>query len=274
MNGFRPVTRAGSQMFDAVAADPAGTLVVSDFDGTLAPIVSDPTKATVLPAALNALERVGALVGHVALITGRDVETVRRLGGFEGAGFARLRVLGQYGVESWDAATGEVHLPPEPPEVRELLRELPSLLNDLGVHAEIEDKGRAVAVHTRNSPNPEATHLALARPLRRMTEARGLVLEAGRNVWEAKIGNADKGKALDQLLTDPQISTVVMCGDDLGDIPAFRAVIAARERGLAGANVVAVSVEQPSVAEFADVRCDGPAGVAAWLDALADRLEA
>ena len=64
---------------------------------------------------------------------------------------------------------------------------------------------------------------------------------------------------------------VLFAGDDLGDMAAFDALgqIAAR-RGTCA--VVSGSPEAPEVAARADVLCDGPDGVAAWLTALADTV--
>ncbi len=273
MTGFETLTPAGAAIVSAIAADPSGTLLISDFDGTLSPIVDDPTQAVVLPAARDAFGRVGQLVGQVALVTGRDVRTVRRLGGFDEApGFEGLLAFGQYGAERWDAARGKLDLPPEPVEVREFLAELPAVLDELDVSVDIEDKGRAVGVHTRRSPDPAGVHAALAQPLAELAARHGLVVEAGRNVWEAKQGGIDKGQALPELVDRTGAGIVVMCGDDLGDMPAFEAVHGLRRRGIAGVNVVAASAEQPAVLAMADVRCDGPDGIAAWLNALADRL--
>ena len=65
-------------------------------------------------------------------------------------------VLGQYGVERWNAVDDEYILPPEPPQISAVAEELPEVLDSLGLAgARIEDKGRAIAVHTRLLPDPE-----------------------------------------------------------------------------------------------------------------------
>jgi len=49
-------------------------------------------------------------------------------GGFEGVpGLESMVVLGQYGVERWDAATDAYTIPPEPAEVTAAGEELPEI---------------------------------------------------------------------------------------------------------------------------------------------------
>src|SRR5215210_1789058 len=118
----------------AILAHPGDTLVGLDFDGTLAAIVDDPEQAYADPAAVAALGRLGQRVGAVVVITGRPVRTAVRLGGFDAvAGLGSMVVLGQYGVERWNAAENSYVLPPEPDEVVALADELPGLLASLGL---------------------------------------------------------------------------------------------------------------------------------------------
>ncbi|MGI5952132.1 MAG: trehalose-phosphatase, partial [Brooklawnia sp.] len=60
---------------------------------------------------------------------------------------------------------------------------------------------------------------------------------------------------------------------DLGDIPAFELVRALPDRGMIGIGVYAASAEEQALLELADVSVPGPAGIARWLDELADAIE-
>ena len=62
-------TSAGQDVVDAIAAEPQTTLLAMDFDGTLAPIVSDPTQSRILPASRDAIGHIGAALGGCAIIT-------------------------------------------------------------------------------------------------------------------------------------------------------------------------------------------------------------
>jgi trehalose 6-phosphate phosphatase len=275
MSSSRPVSEAGIHAMQAITARPGDTLVALDFDGTLAPIVDDPESAYADPAAVAALGRLGALVGAVALITGRPARSAVQLGGFtEVPGLQSMVVLGQYGVERWDAATGEFVIPPEPEEIRAASEELPRILADLGVgDARIEQKGRAVAVHTRGIGDSVAAFERLAEPLGELAARHGLLIEPGKNVLEIRAPGIDKGAALRALIEEKGVKQVMFAGDDLGDLPAFRAVEQLRTEGMPGLLVCSASHEEDALSEMSDVVVDGPSGVAAWLTELAETLE-
>jgi trehalose 6-phosphate phosphatase len=212
----------------------------------------------------------------VALVTGRPARTAVRLGGFAGrAGLESMVVLGQYGVERWDGATGSYTIPPEPAEVTAAGEELPAILASLGLEdARVEHKGRALGVHTRQLADPRAAFDALSGPMRDLAARHGLLLEPGRNVLEIRAGGSDKGGALRDLVAETGARQVVFAGDDLGDLPAFETVAALRAEGVAGLLVCSASPEEDALRRLADVVVDGPAGVAAWLRNLAARLRA
>jgi trehalose 6-phosphate phosphatase len=265
---------AGGRALQAVINSPSDTLFATDFDGTLAPIVQDPTQAAADPMAVAALGRLARYVGTVVVITGRAARTAVELGGFrEIAGLSSMIVLGQYGVERWNAADDEYILPPEPPQISAVAEELPEILDSLGLAgARIEDKGRAIAVHTRLLPDPEMALVKLEGPLRELAGRHGLVLEPGKKVWEVRASGMDKGVALRSIVDETGARQVIFAGDDLGDLSAFRAVRDLASSGVAGFLVCSASTEQDALTELSDVVVDGPPGLAAWLIALAERL--
>lgn len=273
MTSWRAVTDSAPAFLAAAAADPGGVLVATDFDGTLAPLVDDPDQSALDPAAASSLAALGSRIGHLAIITGRPVETVLRLGRLrERPGLHRLVVLGQYGAERWDAETGVATPPEEPQSVVAATAALERLLNGSappGVF--LEHKGRAVGVHTRRCPDPAAAFDALTPPVSQIAAANGLVLEPGKFVLELRASSVTKGDALRGLVEETGARAVAMCGDDLGDLPAFDLLDELRGAGLATCRVVSGSEDLPALADRADVLADGPAGVAEWLATLAAR---
>src|SRR5262245_15927573 len=128
-----PVTEAGRAGLAAILGDPGGALVAVDYDGVLAPIVPDPTNSPPLPGAVAALARVAAVIGSVAVISGRPAAVVVDYGQFEREKeLADLVVFGHYGLQRWDARTGEVTSPPPPPELSAVRSALPALLAQHG----------------------------------------------------------------------------------------------------------------------------------------------
>ncbi|MGW2102135.1 trehalose-phosphatase [Streptomyces olivaceoviridis] len=270
-----PRTRAGQDGLAALLAQPRTALIGLDFDGTLAPIVADPEQARAHPGAVSALAALAPEIASVAVITGRPPEVAVRYGGFAGVpGLEHLTVLGHYGAERWDAATGEVTAPPPHPGVAAVRAELPGLLERAGAQEGtwIEEKGRALAVHTRRAPDPQAAFEALRAPLADLATRHGLIVEPGRMVLELRPPGMDKGVALLDHARAVHAGCVVYAGDDLGDLPAFAAIEKLRTNGVPGLLVCSGSTEVAELADRADLVVDGPQGVVGLLRALAAQL--
>ncbi len=277
-----PDSDDGLAGLDRLRAEPHTALLATDFDGVLAPIVDDPADAHVQPGAVRVLARLSVQLGAVVIVTGRPVADALRLGGFEGVpGLERLRILGQYGVEQWDATTGEVTAPEPHPGVEGARAAVPALLDELELsEAHVEDKGRALGVHLRRLPDPEAAMARLRDPLAALAADNDLAVEPGKDVLELRAPGMDKGAALDALLAAADLAdvrTVLYAGDDLGDLAAYDAVQRLRDRGGAG---VLLGVADPAAAERnelverADLVLGSPAELVGWFDQLADTLSA
>jgi trehalose 6-phosphate phosphatase len=274
MSAFQPRTTVGEAAMAAIVEHPTDTLLALDFDGTLAPIVEDPELAYADPEAVAALARLGGLLGWIVLITGRPAAVAVRLGGFrDRAGLESLIVLGQYGVERWDAATDAFRLPAEPDAIAAVMDEIrPILEAHDATAARIEHKGRAIAVHTRGLDDAVETLRRLSGPLADLARRHGWVVEPGRQVLEIRASGTDKGKALRSIVAETAARQVIFAGDDLGDLPAFQAVLQLRDQGIPGLLVCSASTEEKALEEISDLLLDGPPGVAAWLTALAEAI--
>ncbi|WP_328669774.1 trehalose-phosphatase [Streptomyces sp. NBC_00328] len=270
-----PVTPAGRDALEAILTRPTHTVVALDFDGTLAPIVPDPDRARAHPDAVPALAALAPKVASVAVVTGRPAGVAVRHGGFAGvAGLEHLVVLGHYGAERWDAVSGTVTAPAPHPGVAAVRAELPGFLDGIGAWQGtwIEEKGRAVAVHTRRAADPQAAFEALREPLGELAARHGLIVEPGRMVLELRPPGMDKGVALMEYVREIGAEAVLYAGDDLGDLPAFAAVDKLRSDGIPGLLVCSGSSEVAELADRADLVVDGPAGVVRLLAALAAEL--
>ena len=265
-----PQTEAGRAGLAALLDNPRQALIGLDFDGTLAPIVAEPDQARGHPGVRPVLERLSALVGRLAVITGRPAEVAVDYGGLRG--IPGLTVLGHYGLERW--TEGRLSAPPASEAVEAVRRRLPALLEAVGAPpgTAVEDKGRSVAVHVRRTADPAAALAVVEGPLRELAAEVGLAVEPGRMVLELRPPGADKGGALRTLVAEARPSAVVFIGDDLGDLAAFEAVDELRTEGVPGLLVCSGSTEETALADRADLVVDGPPGVVALLEALADEL--
>jgi len=267
-----PRSAAGRAGLAALLADPGRSLFGLDFDGTLALIVPEPAAARALPAATAALRRLAGLVGTLAVITGRPALEAVAYASLDDA--PGIVVLGHYGRQRW--SDGTLTAPPPPAGLASARARLPAVLAAAAA-AEgtwVEDKGDALAVHTRRTADPRAALERLSAPLAELAAQTGLAVEPGRMVIELRPPGADKGQALRELAAQRHAAATLYCGDDLGDRPAFEAVRELRADGIPGLVVCSGSAEVTGLAQEADLVVDGPEGVVALLVALADTIEA
>jgi len=260
------------QWYAELVAAATHAVVGLDFDGVLSPIVPDPDQARIHPLGPATLIGLAQVVRQVAVVTGRPARQAVTLGDLDQVGDAiaatghELLVLGQYGNERWSSADRRVIAPPSPRGLASLMGELPALLAKHGLtDAHLEEKGLAVAVHTRRMADPGLAADLLETLLAEHAAQHGLVVEPGRYVVEVRAPGMDKGQVMRRLQQDHQADALMFIGDDLGDVPAFQAVMDLRAQGLVGLLVCSASEEQTALTELADVIVDGPDGVMALL---------
>jgi trehalose 6-phosphate phosphatase len=265
-----PRSDAGRAGLKALLRAPGRALIALDYDGTLAPIVADPAAAHAHPDAVGALSGLAPLVGTLAVITGRPAQQAVELGGLDHV--PGLIVLGQYGWQRWESGT--LTAPPAPVGVAVARQQLPRVLAAAAAPEGtwVEDKGVALAVHTRRTAEPGRVLERLRAPLTALARRNGLAVEPGRMVIELRPPGSDKGQALKNLVSERNSASLMYAGDDRGDLPAFQAVVQLRDGGTPGLTVCSASAEVTALAELADLVVDGPAGVVALLRALAAAL--
>ena len=269
-------TRQSRDRYDGLVAVARDVLVGLDFDGTLSPIVEDPAETLIHPDGPRVLAELASRVRAVVVVTGRPARQVVELGGLEAvadalADGARLVVMGQYGNERWDSGTRQFTSPDPPRGLRAFRDELPRLLATADAEAAfVEEKGLAVAVHTRRLPDAADAFVRLEEVLADAAVRHGLTLEPGRLVLEVRAPGMHKGLAVEAALAEHHAGGVLFAGDDLGDLEAFETVRRLRAQGLPTLLVCSGSQEQEALAEISDVVVDGPPGVLGLLSRFAD----
>ena len=267
----------GEQKYAALVRAAAEAVVGLDFDGTLAPIVEDPAEAHIHPEAGAVLAALADQVRAVAVVTGRPARQALDLGGLERVGNAigdagkELYLFGQYGNERWSSTNRRIVSPRPPAGLATFTAELPRVLRSH--HAEeahIEEKGLAVAVHTRRLSEPDRAFEQLLPVIEERAARYDLVVEPGKQVIEVRSPGMHKGVAVQTLAQELDAGGFVFIGDDLGDVEAFEAVEALSRDGLATLLVCSASDEEAALVERSDVLVDGPDGVMALLRRLTD----
>ncbi len=258
-----PVSPAVAELAERLGRDPAGTALLLDFDGTLAPIVEDPAAAVALPGTSDLLDRLSGTLGVVAVVSGRPrAFLVGHLGD-------RVDLSGLYGLESRRAGVEADH--PEAGPWRAVVAEVVADAARLPDGVVAEGKGLSLTVHHRRAPEAAPTVSAWAAEVAART---GLEVRGAKASVELHPPVAvDKGTAVRELAGGCPV--VAYAGDDLGDLPAFAALAELRAAGRDAVAVAVASDELPeAVRDAADVVLDGPGEVRALLGALVARTGA
>ncbi len=245
--------------------EPEHSVLMLDFDGSLAPIVDDPATARPIPGAVEALERLARDFGTVAVVSGRPATFLQRVVPVRG-----VDLIGLYGLER--VIDGTVVASAQALEWRDRLEAAADAAQARLPGLRLERKsGMSFALHWRTEPAREASALACATEVSREF---GLhPPEHGRMTVEVRVPvDVDKGSVVDELATGARAAA--FAGDDVGDLVAFRALARLRaERELGHAATIGVlSSEGPSGIAGADVVVEGPDGLTALLDELAATL--
>jgi trehalose 6-phosphate phosphatase len=239
-----------------------------DFDGTLSPVVDDPEAARPLQGIVDLLPSLAQRFAAVAIISGRPAPYLA-----EHVAARGVRYLGLYGLQ--EVYDGEVRVDPRLEEARPKVMAAAAALRESSAVREsgawLEDKVYSVAVHTRRVPDRDRWAEPIDRTARRIAEEFGLELIPGKMVWELRPAvRGDKGDGVRRVVAEAGARTVVVVGDDLGDLPAFAAVAQLMTEGHDGLRVAVRSEEAPQdLLAVADLVLEGPEGVLEFLRRLA-----
>lgn len=235
---------------------------MTDFDGTLAPIVDEPQDARPAQGAAQVLRRLSERFGVVGVVSGRPVQFLASR--LAGAG-EQVRLFGVYGTEWMER--GELRRAPE-------VERWSSAIADTLAAAErsapegvaIEGKSASVTLHWRAAPQHRDWAQGFARTWSQDT---GLQLRPGRMSLElfAPLG-IDKGSVVERLASGCRAASFM--GDDAGDLAAFEALERLSAGGVQTVKVAVADDESPQeLLDSADMVVSGPDAALSLLDELA-----
>jgi trehalose 6-phosphate phosphatase len=197
------------------------TAICLDFDGTLAPIVDDPNEARPLPGTVELLGHLAARFAAVALLSGRPADYLAKHAAAPG-----VRYLGLYGLQ--EIRDGDVWVDPRleaaQPAVMAAQQDLRdcAAVRDSGAY--LEDKQYAVAIHTRRVADAARWTTPIDEAARQVAERHGLDVVLGKLVWELRPAvRNNKGDAVRRIISESNARSVVVAGDDLGDLSRIQA---------------------------------------------------
>lgn len=185
----------------------SNVLMAFDFDGTLAPIVTNRDRASMRSITRERLEALSKLY-PIVVISGRSQADIR--GRLKGTGVRE--VVGNHGIEPWQA-TDLVMV--------EVQRWMPTLEKRLAAWrgVQIEDKGFSVAVHYRQSREKKRARAAILETATALGDVRVI---GGKQVVNILPSDAPhKGLALERERERLGCDTAVYVGDDETDEDVF-----------------------------------------------------
>ena len=205
-------------------------LLLSDYDGTLTPIVSRPDKAILSPEVRGKLRALAEKpTFSVGIISGRSLSEVKSLVAVEETYYA-----GNHGLEIEGPGLKFIHRAAKAtqPEIQNLLRQLSTeLANIEGVL--VEDKGLSLSVHYRLVRKSEEGIVAkifhqITSP--RLSEGK-IKVTTGKKVWEVRPPiDWHKGKAVETIIKELKAflrdgrALIIYLGDDTTDEDAFKVI--------------------------------------------------
>ena len=241
--------------------EPGSAGVLTDFDGTLAPIVDDPEAARPLEGAAGVLARLGLRYRRVAVVSGRPVAyLLDHLGSPPG-----VTLVGLYGLEK--GVSGHVDVRPDGARWQGTVAEVADAAEreaPPGVY--IERKGLTVGLHVRRAPEHSGWIATWAEQQAART---GLMVRSGKMARELLPPvDTDKGAVVTELAQG--LRAVCYLGDDVADLAAFAALFRLASQGVATVSVAVRSPEVPSeLVDQADMVVEGPEGALEFLTHLA-----
>ncbi len=165
---------------------------------------------------------------------------------------------------------------PHPPSgLPGFARDLPGVLRRLDAQdAFVEEKGLAIAIHTRRLPQSRQVFDRLLPELSDLARRHELVVEPGKEVVEIRGAGMDKGQPVRRLAEGLHARGFLYAGDDLGDVEAFEALDALEAEGLATLRVAVDPAEDSALGASADLVAGGPEGVLELLERFAREARA
>jgi trehalose 6-phosphate phosphatase len=258
-----------SEALAPLRENPARSAILFDIDGTLAPIVEQPSDARVPEATRQLLIALARDYGVVACVSGRRASEARAM-----VAIGTISYLGSHGAELLRAGWTESVLDPK-------LEDWRRRIHDFGREADtpdlrrrrvrLEDKGAILAFHWRGAPDEEAARTAID-AVAAKAEAAGLRTHWGRKVLEVRPPvRIDKGAGIASFLEGVDVDVALYAGDDVTDLDAFRTLSQLAEEGkLAQAIRVGVHSEEgpEEIVSEADIVVEGTGGVLKLLSML------
>jgi len=242
-----------------------GCGLVLDFDGTLSEFVPVLENAVIHPDVVPPLRRLTNRLALVGVMSGRAARDVEGRVGIEGVVY-----VGNHGAERIvDGMLSAEGAEDAKSHLQGILESLGDAADDPGLV--LENKKYSASLHYRRAEDEAGVVERLRTAVEAMPDLGDFELFWGNKILEIRRKNGtDKGVALDGLMRDWRLGSVVFLGDDTTDADALQVLRERKASGVVGGFGVAVIQDgtPESVIESADYSLDGVPEVAEFLSLL------
>lgn len=250
------------------ATELGGLGLVLDFDGTISELVPVPDDAAIHPDVALPLRSLTSRLGLTVIMSGRPANDI-----WQRVRMDNILYVGNHGVEYLFG--GELTLVPQAIDLPISPEALAERLKPIGDGPGIvwEVKQFSLAIHYRMSPDKTLAGETLNRALETVPEIKEMEVISGNMVLEIRGRNGvNKGYAIDKIVNEHDLQSLVFMGDDTTDVDALRALRMLNEAGkITGTGVAVIQQGMPSaVLENADYSLNGVTEVAEFLGLLND----
>lgn len=210
--------------FQELLDERAGACFVFDFDGTLAPIVIDPTTAAVSQPLIEPLRALSQRAA-IKIISGRPVDFLceKLFAVFPDEGDS-IEIFGKYGIERGtlrDGVTSTYQVDTESlAQLRSLQLAMEAVMPE---RCFIEYKGTSTGYHFRSNPTQQSHVRNLIDENIKDLSLDKVEVHDGKMVFEVMVsGVPTKGASISIFRED--FRGIFFAGDDLGDVDAFKVI--------------------------------------------------
>jgi len=244
--------------------------VLTDFDGTIADIVTDPMSAKPQAQAISALVEISKVAGLVGVVSGRPLDFLRSQ--LPGSLFFAALVVGSYGEEVSLPGTSELetvqrssatHMVSTTARLREAFDYARSKVTPEII--ELEEKPFSFTIHYRREPQMRESVELLSQEIVSKFSLTAMDAKMAKEFFFGQ--KPSKGSAIERFTKE--FGYIVYMGDDTSDLEVFEYLKGARQFGHCSLSVAVASSESPQrLVEAADFFVSSPREAGRWLHTL------
>jgi trehalose 6-phosphate phosphatase len=198
--------------------------LITDMDGTINPIPNDFNESKISPMIFYQLTEIVPRLDLVAIVSGREVKALKEIVHIEG-----IKYIGHYGLEWLENNRATLHpdVSAYLPLIRALAKEIETLREIDGMI--IQDKWATISIHYHLSTQPDIAKARILEILKKSPNMKNLrIMEEKTDIGIVPPISIDKGTTVVDLISQHHLRSAIFLGDDIGDVPAFRAIRLAR----------------------------------------------